>query len=125
MTGARRWGEQPRPPGRPWTDPRVRAKVLALGIEHPDWGSRRIAREAGASRRSAQRWLAAAGVRGAGAAAVRAPAESGPPGGESGPAERRSVALSAVLPMTEEDHRRFDAYRGAVYESPSVWWSGR
>jgi hypothetical protein len=33
--------------------------------------------------------------------------------------------LSAVLPMTEEDHERFDRYRGAVYESPGVWWTVR
>jgi hypothetical protein len=94
----------------------VRARVLALGIEHPDWGSRRIAREAGASRRSAQRWLAAAGR-------VRV---SAPPAAaaSSEPVESdRPIALSAVRPMTEEDHRRFDTYRGAVYESPGVWWT--
>jgi hypothetical protein len=27
--------------------------------------------------------------------------------------------------MTEEDHRRFDEYRGAIRESPAVWWTAR
>jgi hypothetical protein len=123
VTGRRRYGEQPKPPGRPPVDAKIRARVLALGIENPSWGSRRIAKEAGASRRSTQRWLAAEGLRGSGVARVRrAPYAAEQPGvgvGQGG----RSVALSAVLPMTEADHERFDRYRGAVYESPSVWWA--
>jgi hypothetical protein len=70
----RRWvGVDPRG-GRPPVDGRVQAAIYGLAVEHPDWGSRRIAREAGASRRSAQRWLAAEGRAGVvlrGTAAVR------------------------------------------------------
>jgi hypothetical protein len=25
--------------------------------------------------------------------------------------------------MNEDDHRRFDEYRGAIVESPRVWWT--
>jgi hypothetical protein len=114
-------------------DGRIRAAVFALAIEHPDWGSRRIAREAGASRRSAQRWLAAEGLRGSGVARVRrrdvATDRAGvgviDPGAGLGPQNRGAVAWAkaAVTAMTEEDHERFDRYRGAVYESPGVWWT--
>jgi Homeodomain-like domain len=128
VTGARRWGEAPRPQGRPPVDARIRARVFALALEHPDWGSRRIAREAGASRRSVQRWLAANGVRGTGAARDRfAPyaADQAPPVvvGQG----RGSVAWEAAMArsMSPEDHEKFDTYRGAVYESPGVWWTGR
>jgi hypothetical protein len=31
-------------------------------------------------------------------------------------------AKAALTAMSEEDHERFDRYRGAVYESPGVWW---
>jgi hypothetical protein len=121
--------------GRPPVDPRVKAAVLGLAIEHPDWGSRRIAREAGASRRSTQRWLAAEGLRGSAAGGLR----RAPYGAEQarvgvlvpatglGPQNRAAVAWAraASSAMSEEDHARFDAYRGAVYESPAVWWTGR
>jgi hypothetical protein len=106
-------------------DGKIRAHVFALAVEHADWGSRRLAREAGASRRSVQRWLAAEGLRGSGAAAsrvgpyaaVRAPAGLVVPVVGLGPADR-PVALSAVRPMTEEDHVRFEADRPV-----SGWWS--
>jgi hypothetical protein len=109
--------------GRPPVDPRIRAAVLGLAVEHPTWGSRRIAREAGASRRSTQRWLAAEGL-GSAAERSRAAAEK-VVGHRESDAGERPIAMSAVLPMTPEDHDRFDRYRGAVYESPGVWWTGR
>jgi hypothetical protein len=37
---------------------------------------------------------------------------------DPGPAEPGPIALSAVRPMTEEDHERFDRYRGA----PASTW---
>jgi hypothetical protein len=114
--------------GRPPVDGRIRAKVLGLAVEHPDWGSRKIAREAGASRRSAQRWLAAEGLRGSGAArdrfapcaADRAPAPAavfvdGRPQYWASPGQ-------ASRDVRGRSHR-FEAYRGALVESPSVWWT--
>jgi hypothetical protein len=103
-----------------------------LAVEHPDWGSRRIAREAGASRPSVQRWLAVEGLRGSGAArgrrgdyaADRAPAGVVGPAAWLGSQNRAAAAWAkaALTAMSEEDHERFDRYRGAVYESPGVWW---
>ena len=42
MTGARRWGEAPRPSGRPGLDPRVRAVIFRLREENPSLGVRAI-----------------------------------------------------------------------------------
>jgi hypothetical protein len=33
------------------------------------------------------------------------------------------VESGPVAAVTEEDHERFDRYRGAIYESPGVWWT--
>jgi hypothetical protein len=120
---ARRWGEQPRPPGRPPVDGKIRAKVLGLAVEHPDWGSRRIAREAGASRRSVQRWLAAEGLRGSGAARLRRvayTAEPAPAGVMVSAGGFVAWAKALLTAMTEDDHERFDRYRGAP-ASTYVW----
>ena len=118
MTGVRRWGEAPRRPGRPALDPRIKARVHAVAVEDPSLGVRRIAARVEAetgvkvSRETIRKLLRS----------VPAP-ELVVGTVDPGPAGRRSVALSAVLPMTEEDHERFDRYRGAVYESPGVWWA--
>jgi hypothetical protein len=106
-----------RPTGRPPVDGRIRAAVLGLAVEHPDWGSRRIAREAGASRRSAQRWLAAEGLRGPGAERDRfGPyAADGAGVGVVGPGGGSVAwAQAAVRAMTAEDHARMD-------REPGVW----
>jgi len=103
-------------------DPRIRAKVLGLRVEHPDWSLRAIAGESGASRRSVQRWLAAEGLRGPGGVrgAVGAyAAERAVPGVVS--QGRGPVALSAVRPMSEADHAAFDSYTGPP---ASTWWWG-
>jgi hypothetical protein len=32
-------------------------------------------------------------------------------------------AKAAARAMTEQDHIEFDRYRGALYETPAVWWT--
>jgi hypothetical protein len=123
VTGSRRWGEAPRPPGQQPLDPRVVAAIHELAAEHPDWGSRRIAREVGSSRRSVQRYLGAARSHVASYGPDRPPVGVMGRGGVPGPQSRAAVAWAkaAATAMTEEDHERFEAYRGAVVESPGVW----
>ena len=117
---ARRWGEAPPRSGRPPLDGRVRARIFALHAEDPGLGVRRIAARVEAetgvkvSRETVRKLLRSVPAPELVVGAV----DPGP-----GDDPDRPVALSAVRPMTEEDHRRFDEYRGAVYETPGVWWT--
>ena len=115
---ARRWGEARRRSGRPPLDGRVRARIFALHAEDPGLGC-------GGSRRGSR--PRPGGVAGDGAEAVAVGAGAGAGGRRCRSRARgrpgQPVALSACRPMTEEDHRRFDEYRGAVYETPGVWWT--
>ena len=98
----------------------MRARIFALHAEDPGLGVRRIAARVEAETGGED----VAGDGSQAAASVPAPelvvgaVDPGP-----GDDPDRPVALSAVRPMTEEDHRRFDEYRGAVYETPGVWWT--
>jgi hypothetical protein len=99
----------------------VRARIFGLAAEEPGLGVRKIARRVEAetgvkvSRETVRKLLRSA--READRPIVGVPIVGAEP--------PWPVALSAVRPMTDEDHRRFDEYRGAVFETPSVWWTAR
>jgi hypothetical protein len=114
-------------------DPRVQAVIFRMRGDHPGWGVRKIAAavevETGVSvsRETVRQLLRSAEMeRGR---AVRPGSQAG------GQRFGEAVAGSRPVPgwqlawqareMTEADHRAFDAYRGAVYETPAVWWMGR
>jgi hypothetical protein len=99
----------------------VRALIFGLHEEDPSLGVRRLAARVEAetgvrvSRETVRKVLRSAPASGPDRAAQVVDSAAGKPGWP--------IALSAVRPMTDEDHRRFDEYRGAVYETPGVWWT--
>jgi hypothetical protein len=99
----------------------VRARIFGLHAEDSSLGVRKVARQIEAetgvqvSRETVRKLLRSAREADRPIVGVRIVGAEPP----------WPVALSAVRPMTEEDHRRFDEFRGAVYETPSVWWTAR
>jgi Homeodomain-like domain len=122
VTAPRRWGEAPRPPGRPALDPRVRAVVFRLREEDPSLGVRllaaRVEAETGTkvSRETVRKLLRSAEQVAAYAAE--------PPGvgvvgqGRGLTAWDRAMATA----MSEADHAAFDAYRAPA---STYWWTFR
>jgi Homeodomain-like domain len=142
VTGRRRWGEAPRPAGRPPLDPRVRAVVFRLHAEDPSLGVRAIAARVEAetgvsvSRETVRKLLRSAETqalagRRVGYVADRAGVGVMGQAGASVAAEPAWRAAWRAREMSPEDHAAFDEYVRAPAStwfwvprpSPEVWWT--